>query len=270
MRSAGTIKILFSPGWRTLGLFIAGMLPQKPWVMGANGCDYMVQQGHEKMAQFVRAGVPEHKCVLVGDPSLDQLFDSYMKRHETKKQLVGKYKLSLEKTIVVFAVPNEAEHGYVTYNQHLKTLDDYLQRIPNENIELLMVLHPKSSTSTYTALAKKFGAQIVDERLHTVIPIAQIFLAGVSTTNLWARLIGIPIITLNFLEIDAEFCEGPDGVFVVTSPNEIETIFPVANKYAVNGIPDEYRDHANELRRSIFFDGKSNERLLSFISTRVR
>lgn len=255
-------SLLFSPGWLTYALAAEDMLPAYPWVIGASGCSHTVQGDELRMDEFVRLGLPKEKCLLIGEPNTDPLYEAYAAREEWRQTILQRYGLGSSRPLAIFAVPNEAEHGFSTWPEHLSRLDTYLA-ILTERCDVLMALHPKSKAEDYSELARRNGARISDFRLHDVIAAGDLFVSGVSTTATWAQLCGVPAITLNYLNLALTSGVAPKHVEVVKTPEQFKAKLsttpiplPSGHYYLAEG-------HAARMRSR--FDGKALERLIDLL-----
>ena len=213
-------KQLFSPGWRVFALSSTGMLSQNPWVQGGGLSNFIVQYSKKQAQHYLDLGVPENKLLFLGDINLDPVYNTFRDRIKLRQELEQKYGLSDSLPLIVMAVPNEAEHNLCDWDVHLQRQESFWSRIAAHKANVLLCLHPKSSRNSYELLAQKFGFLIVDKELSATLPLADLFVCGGSTTVQWAKLCGVPVINMDYLDLDIDLFKEPVGITQVRTPEE--------------------------------------------------
>ena len=120
-------RMLFSPAWLTFAHASLGMLSENPWVQGGGLSDYVLQHDARRRQGFIDLGVPARKLVDVGDPSLDLLYAAYRDRDAARAQLLKTHSLPPRAELVIFSVPNDAEHGVCDMASHLDRMRGYFE-----------------------------------------------------------------------------------------------------------------------------------------------
>ena len=137
-------RLLFSPGWRTFGLFFAGCISEKPWIQGGGNANYVFESylNYKRIAELY--GRDRQKTIVIGDPHNEIL----------KKKI---YKKNRE--IILFCPPQDAEHNLLPWDEHIKRINKISQAIQNlkKKEPVYFNLHPKANISNYNFLEKKFG-----------------------------------------------------------------------------------------------------------------
>lgn len=256
-------RMLFSPAWLTFAHANLGMLSDNPWVQGGGLSDYVLQHDARRRQGFIDLGVPARKLVDVGDPSLDLLYAVYRDRDGLRTQLLKDYALPVRSKLVIFSVPNDAEHGVCDMMSHLDRMRGYFELLGNSGANVLASLHPKSRREDYQPLADQSGVVLMNERLANALPAADLFVCGTSSTVFWARLCGIPTINLDYWKVrDADFV-GVAGVENVETSAEFEKA--VTRHIALDTIAPAFQREAARLRDDNQFDGKSTQRIEKFL-----
>ena len=256
-------RILFSPAWLTFAHASLGMLSGNPWVQGGGLSDYVLQHDARRRQGFLDLGVPARKLVDVGDPSLDLLYVAYRNREALRAQLRQTLELPARDKLVIFAVPNDAEHGVCDMESHLERMHGYFKILGRSGANALGSLHPKQRREDYQPLAQKYGVTLMNDRLANVLPAADLFVCGTSSTVFWARLRGIPTINLNYWNVlDPDF-EGVAGVENVATFSEFENA--LTRHIAVDTIDPAFQREAAQLRGDNHFDGQSAARIDKFL-----
>jgi hypothetical protein len=256
-------RMLFSPAWLTFAHANLGMLADNPWVQGGGLSDYVLQHDARRRQGFIDLGVPARKLVDVGDPSLDLLYASYRDRDALRAQLLKNYARPARSKLVIFSVPNDAEHGVCDMASHLDRMRRYFELLGNSGANVLASLHPKSRREDYQPLADRCGIVLMNERLADALPAADLFVCGTSSTVFWARLCGIATINLDYWKVrDADFV-GVAGVENVDTPAEFEKA--LTRHIALDAIDPAFQREATRLRDDNQFDGKSTQRIEQFL-----
>lgn len=260
---------LFSPGWLLFALNAEGMMSANPWVQGGGFSDCLLQNSRLRVAELLRLGVPEGKIRLTGDPSLDRLYQSWVRRADVRRKLVSNHGLTTDDPIVVLSVPNDPEHGLGTFEEHLERMDRYFARLSAAGIRCLLSLHPKSNPSMYAELSQRWGHRIMASPLADFLPAADLFICSASTTILWAQLVGVPVLNLNYRNL----AEDPDhtnlpGILEARDEDEMSVALAAwrAGKFDIGNLAE----HAKQLRSDSMFDGAAGRRICDLVSELAR
>ncbi|NKB64476.1 MAG: hypothetical protein GKR95_20935 [Gammaproteobacteria bacterium] len=198
-----------------LALHRLGMLLDRPYLTGAGFSDYVCADSKYDMEERIKAGVSSQRMVLVGDYSLDALWAAYNNRQVVKQGLLARYEMDPAKKIVLVAMPQMAEHGYLPWEEHIEYIEKILKEIPGFDVNVLVSLHPKMKLSEYQYLEEKFPCKILSERLFDVLPAADIFLSKASSTIRWGVVCDIDVILFDFWGFDLLSYEYLDCIDVV-------------------------------------------------------
>lgn len=256
-------RMLFSPAWLTLTLKALNMLPANPWVQGSGLCDYHLQHDEIRMEQFIALGSPSSKMIMVGDPSMDQLYKSYSQRKVTRRRLLKSYILDSNKPIVLFSVPNDAEHGVYGWNEHLTTIGTYMDILSRHPINVILSFHPKSNPKNYTTLTKKYDFKILQERLYDVLPAADLFVCSSSSTVLWAENCSVTVLNLDYLNVlDGDFLDR-QAIINVQTPGDCDSA--LKNLFGSDKLLEKLHNNLQQTTKNKMFDGKSGKRIADFL-----
>ena len=260
---------LFSPGWLTLTLARKGMLSANPWVQGMGNCRYLLQHNRRFAAYFTERGLPETKSVLIGDATLDRLHAACRKREETRTELDRLLGSTPGQHLVALAMPNDYEHNLCDFETHLARMHRFLSRLARPDLKVVISLHPKQERSAYQDLAERYGFAFADRDLTALVPAADLFICGCSSTIMFAKLAAIPSINLDHFGHRDEDFESVPGLANVQTPDA----FSAALDAFCQGNGPEGRDalqrFADALAEESLFDGRSGERFVSFIRSLV-
>lgn len=266
-------RLLFSPGWRTFALAAEGMLPDQPWIQGGGWSDYILQHNYSKLAEYKRQGLADRKIVLIGDVTLDPLHHNLLHKADIRESIYRRFGDMPDvrtKPIVVMAVPNEAEHNLCDWPTHLARQENFWSKLAQHDAIVLLSLHPKSDRKNYQALADRCGFHFADERLHDILPAADLFVCSCSTTCLWAKLCAVPVVNMDYLGLRLDYFREAYGVIEVYTPEGFAAALPTALGYTRSPEYPFLQAQAQRIARDTIFDGQAMLRLAAFISRLVR
>lgn len=174
----GERRVFYPLGYSLAG-WAKGMISLHPWVSGAGKVTHVLAASEEaKNMTLEEAG----KNIIV----TGMIEDYYIllkreERAEIANRLREKYHINQK--IVIFSLPQEAEHNSVPWDIHKENMK-VLLCVLNEIFGIVLVsLHPKSNIEDYKYLFE-YGVCFLEERLRDVICGADTLIA-VSTSSIW-------------------------------------------------------------------------------------
>lgn len=215
---------LFYPAAVTLALGALGHLPRSPWLLGASGAEHIcvLDRTHCDALQAARIG--SNRVHITGQATTDALSLSDNDRAGLATSLRQRYGLSPDAPILMCAVPQHAEHGMASNEAHRANSDRLFAALAASGAGVLLSLHPKSDRAAYAALASRHGLRILDERLSSVLAVAQIFVAAFSSTVRWAIGLGIPAVVIDDIATGYQVYRDLPGVTVVDSHDALARV----------------------------------------------
>ncbi len=259
-------RLLFSPGWLVSALNALGMLSQRPWTQGGGNSDHVLLDGPRKKRLFLELGAPAEKLRVVGDLAHDELHRAHELRETTRRELCLSAGFDSDRPLVVLAVPIFAEHGLLSWPFHLKSLRRFAGVLAARSANVLLSLHPKSDPSRYAFLHDDFGFRFSERPLARLLPAGDLLVCGNSSTIDWAILCRLPVINLDYAELDdAAFADCP-AVLKAHTPEEFAAALD-----RFDSARDELRRLQEQAARDLAeFDGRAGERFASFVESLVR
>lgn len=238
-----------------------GTLSAYPWWVGNGISDIVCVDSEYTAKKYISHKVKGDKIVVVGHISYDKVYRSYSNREDVKSSLFEKYSLEKEKKLIVLSMPQYAEQGYISWEEHWDEINSMMKEVSLSDNNLLVSIHPRSDVNEYLFIQKKYKCRIIDEPLSDVIGTADLFLASNSTTFVWAVLCGVPSIALMspvpFLYKHFESIR-PTG-----SNDELSTLI----NDVLNSLKTSFEKDWELLNKKEVFDGRFNERFLQLIHT---
>ncbi|NKB55262.1 MAG: hypothetical protein GKS00_02900 [Alphaproteobacteria bacterium] len=257
-------RTLFSPGWLTLTMHKEGMLSANPWCQGGGNSDLVLLDGARKARKFIAQGVPKNKLRIIGDLDMDPLFRALQNRTALRRELIESNSLDPDKPLYIYAVPSYAEQDVMSMETHLGAIEEILKQLEHAQANVVLSLHPKSSPDLYRPLAERHGMVILERRLFEILPAADLFLCGGSTTMEWAVLCEVPTIDIDYAGIcDTEL----DEFRGVVHTTEIADVSNLISRFETDTEwrKELARDLAVQKNDIAMFDGLAAERFVGLV-----
>jgi len=245
-----------------------GMLPDNPWVLGGGLSDWILVDSEDVKRRYVALGVVPDKIVVTGHSDHDGLAASLHEKGATRARLVEKYGLDPTRKVLVLCLPNWAEVGLKSWEWHWQENEFLCRCATRLDCNVLLSLHPSQQRDRYAFLEDSYRPlRILDERLATVLPAADIYVTGLSSSTVpWAVLSAVPTVLADHYPEKDRIHFGLPGVIYVAEAADLES------KMA-RLVNDE--NHFQELRRTQqdsrdFYgnpDGKAMERIIQMLLT---
>lgn len=220
--------LLFYPPGATLALRSLGMLPARPWAIGGSGPAAVAAADGSHARLLEAAGTSQARVVATGRPSDDALASGLAERDVRRRlrfERLGRPDSALH---IVLAPPHLGEHRLRSAEDHERSttalfdgLADALESERGERAALVSVcLHPRSDPVQYADHVRRAGFVLEPAALRDVLPTADVFVCGPSSTVWWARSLGLPVVTLDELDLGPAWA-GDDGVWRIVRPSEL-------------------------------------------------
>jgi hypothetical protein len=163
-------------------------------------------------------------------------------------------------------VPSFAEQGLTSWDRHVTEMRAAAQALSSRGAAVVVSVHPKSRAEDYSFLFDDFGLQLADLPLERIIPAADIFVCGNSSTIEMATLCGVPVINLDTIELRVSYWDDYPGVVRVGDADalraELHRLLSDGNYFARQCAAQ--RSVARELS---LFDGQSGDRFKAALIT---
>lgn len=177
-----------------------GVLSNMPWISGGGASDLVAIPNKLTLQQYVERGIEKNKLKILGDISYIQLYESLQNKHQIKANICAKYNLQKEKIIIV-GLANWWEHHLADEKTHWDIVTHTIEStLKGSNYEytILLSLHPSMKKENYLFLEKQYPVKLLEERLLTVLPIAELYVADQSTTIPWGILCEIKTVVVSY------------------------------------------------------------------------
>jgi len=242
-----------------------GVLSENPFAMGAGQSDFLCLNNNHAKDKYITRGVFENKIKVVGDVSYDDIYFQYNKRSEVKKLILKKYKLDINKKIVIVSLPQLAEHGILDWESHWEEIDFLLSNICKLDQNVLVSLHPKMDKNAYEFIENKYGCKIFNERLRENIAIADLFVATFSSTIIWSVLCEVNSVVVDFYGLNYKMYDFLKSVKVVFQKKELLNALKFTLEQKI-----DFTEDWTKLSRKEVFDGQTIQRYIDLIDEVVK
>jgi len=257
---SGNLFFYDSPTTKALGEF--GTLSSSPWMIGNGISDVVCADSIQGSALITESIKDPEKVTIVGDLSYDTLFAAYSNKEEILTELSDKYGFSPENFIIAVSVPQLYEHGILSAAEHWKEIDHLFAELGKTNATVLLSLHPKQKYENYKDIAHKHGLFLLNEKLASFLPVANLFIAINSSTVLWSLMCGIHSIILDLYELDnSQFLKYDNITFINNKLSLSGALATLMNKTT-----HDFSNDWEKLSREFVFDGKVLERYIDEIN----
>ncbi len=239
----------------------AGTLSSYPWWPGNGLSDIVCVNSRHTHDVFLKNHVPQEKLRLVGDVYYDVIVEQYTKKDTVKSEYMSRYGFDPEKKMVVVAMPQFAEQGLLGEVAHWESINGLMGELVKTGCNILVSLHPRMDPKKYSYIEEKFQCRIAQERLAEFLVLADVFVAHLSSTVVWAVLCGIPVVVLDHLSLNKNFYDYLKTVNVVRDISLIGNAVLEACRSEMMSFKNDWR----ELSKLEVFDGKTIDRYIKIL-----
>lgn len=216
-------KIFFRPPLEAFAAFCLGMMPKNPWIIGGGNAVKMAVESEAVRSMLISQGMNEDKMIVTGKPSLDAIASllSSIDCNVVRKNLGIKN----TERMILCSVPQLAEHDLLSWERHWEEMEFlFMTMAQQQNVKVVLSLHPKSDRKEYEPLAMRCGVTITTERIYDVLPACDIFVATYSSIVAQAIALKKPSIVVDFYDLDYPLYEDTPGVMIVKSHEVFKNI----------------------------------------------
>lgn len=242
------------------------MLPENPWVLGGGLSDWILVDSEDVKQRYIALGVDPGKILVTGHPDHDSLSLSQQNKDETRTLLHEKYRLDPTQKTIVLCLPNWAEVGLKTWEWHWRESELLCQHAASQGCNVLLSLHPSQERARYAYLEERFPPlRILDERLATILPVADIYFTGLSSSTIpWALLSSVPtVIADHYPEKDRIHADLPGVLYIAEADQLCDTLARLIGDDAYfQGLKQSQREASH---RYGIIDGQATARIVQVL-----
>jgi hypothetical protein len=195
LRQGDGYAITRLPFIELLGRESFGLAPFDPWLVNSNGADVIALESRAMADIYGRCGFPREQLKPIGHPLHDRLARVHSQRTELRQQLAHKHGHDPAGQLIVVALPpNQLGHRpspFATYRDLMETFAVMPSRLTGAAV--IVSPHPNMANAEKQQLVA-IGGKLEDKSAAELLPLADLYLACVSSTIKWALGLGIPVI----------------------------------------------------------------------------
>ncbi len=264
-------RLLWLPPATLFAAELRGMAPPHPWAIAGGGTWLIGAENQAAREQLIQDGVWPEKIQVVGKPRHDQAARLWQNAPQAKRRICAELGLAPEKPLLVCAVPQMAEHEFLSWEEHWREIEFLFKSFARlqPNVNTVLSLHPKSDFAQYAPRAEKYGLTIAQTHSYDqLIPICDVYVATFSSTVTLAIACHKPTVVIDFYGFNYDIFDDVAGIQVV---REHEAFLPLLQRL----FSDEafYQQmvtgQAEAAPYWARFDGKATERILNLIDELV-
>ena len=264
-------KMLRWPAFRVLVMKLFGLEHPLPWVLHSGYADFIFAESEVMYNYMLNEGLPSKNIIITGSLRHD-MFARCMKNTKTLRRKLYKglgfsnYNLPM----ILFALPPNQLYNYgrpdCDFKGFKELVDFFIKSLTDiKGYNIVVNLHPSLIYEQMTYI-KSRNIKIFKGNLSKVMPLCDIFIAGMSSTVAWAIVCGKPVLNYNVYKYKYHDFDGVEGVLNITEKDDYL-------KYLKKLTEDKiyYRKIANKQKKYMnqwgMLDGKSQVRILKLLET---
>ncbi|QQR36221.1 hypothetical protein JI749_00825 [Devosia oryziradicis] len=182
--------------WReVLGRELIGETPFNPWLVNTGRSDVIALESRAMEESYLALGFKPESLKAAGHPLHDKLAAGRDRKTERRTILAERHGLDPNKPLLVSAVPPDQFSTRSSEFASFADLAAAFYRVPANTVDVNVVVSPHPSLSeTQIAAMEAAGAHVERTSVAELLPLADLYLASVSSTIKWALALGIPVI----------------------------------------------------------------------------
>lgn len=201
-----------------------GIGSTNPWIIGTGPATDILCDSRHTAERYIKWGTKKEKIAITGEESFDALYESNKNAKVDPKYLHKKYHFDKSSKLLILAVPQLFEHKILDEKRHFKEIDFLVSTLTHSSYVVILSLHPKMDREKYSHYPKQYHCQIADEPLKDILPYANLFVATFSNTILWAAMLRIPSIVVDFYGFHYSIYDFLASVQVVTDKTVLKKV----------------------------------------------
>lgn len=204
----GTITRLPLP--QSLAMICIGCDYRNPWIVNTGSADIVGVESQALLERHVSLGADRRRLHLVGHPIKDTMADTVVNRAQLRSTVE-------ERELIIVAIPpDQTGHRGTEFGSYESVQDAFLLPLMQEGTRVIVSLHPNCSEAHRSRL-QALGYTVSDEPLAKILPLADLFVASVSSTIKWALSCGIPVLNYDIYDYGYDTYDGSAAVQTVSS-----------------------------------------------------
>jgi hypothetical protein len=244
---------------------MAGYSVANPWLINTGFLDMIGLESESARLLYRAHGFNAGTLHVTGHPFHDRLHAIASRREQARAELAARLGIDPYQPWLLTAMPpNQTDHRPVADGADFETLISNFCLLPEQvsGWQVLTSPHPNIMGADRDRL-QAIASHVIEGPVADVLPLADAYLACVSTTIKWALALGLPVIDFDCFGYGyQDYLEEP-GVQMVSNRNELESaLATLAQPLAFAQWQDRSRNRADHWGR---IDGHAMDRIFSSI-----
>ena len=170
----------------------------QPWILNAGYAEAVFLDSKSALQHYQKLGFRKEKLRVIGGAIEDTLYATHLERLKHRDLLNVKHSLDPEKPLIICGFPPDQYSAatdrfeFASYAEMCSNWFRVLDTV-TDRANILVVPHPRLDVNLIASFCSD-KIKLVEERLESILPLADLYVASISTTIRWALGLGIPVI----------------------------------------------------------------------------
>ncbi len=220
----GGTRLIALPSEQLLAREWLGLAPPRPWTLHSGFADAIALESPAVRDYCLREGLPEEQLVVTGSVDHDLMFEALSERSRRRADLCERLGLLPQKRMLLTALPPDQLYGrgrkdcdFRAYVDLVEFWMDSVSRPAGFNV--IVSLHPSVKREDWAHIERR-GAKIADDKISTLMPLCDLFVASISATIQWAIACGRPVLNYDVYRYRYPDYVGLEGVIATEEQGE--------------------------------------------------
>ena len=267
------LDLLRCPPARALAMEALNIAPPQPWAFNSGFADAIAAESNAMIDYAAAAGLPRESMTLTGSPSDDAMAAIRKDAARLRHELYAELGLPAGRPMLLTALP--PDFLYVTgrrpqcdFQQYDVLVKFWIDTLANQDaFNVVVALHPSVKVQSMRHI-ESTNVRIASRRTADLIPLADLYVACVSSTIRWAIASGKPVINYDVYRYRYTDFVGVGGVAATEEQSEFRAL--VQRLTGDPGALAELRQSEGaEAPRWGLLDGRCSERILTLLAKTV-
>lgn len=229
------------PPLESLGRIQAGLDRWNPWLVNTGSVGRIGVESEHVRRVWLDLGFAAERVVVTGHSSFDVLWDGCRRRDE-KRAALAEHGVDPSAPLIVVAVPPDQGASRTNQVGSYENLLEVFTKLPREltGAQVVASPHPNMSAAQRD-LVTALGVPLIQVSAAHLLPLADLYVASVSSTIKWALACGVPVIDFDVYGYGyADYVDLPQ----VSSPPDLEAFRASLLRWAEPGSRREWAEQA--------------------------
>lgn len=217
-------SILRLPAQEILVKRLNGQKCIQPWILNAGYAEAIFLESKSALRHYEKLGFRKDKLRVIGGAIEDTLYAIRLERSQHRHSLNVKYGLDPANPLVICGFPPDQYSAatdrfeFASYGEMCSNWFRVLDSI-TDKANVLVVPHPRLDVKLIAAFCNG-KIKLADERLENILPLADLYIASISTTIRWALGLGVPVLNYDSYRYDYGDFTGASGIVEMDSASD--------------------------------------------------